>query len=126
MNKKGATELSMNTIIIAIIAIIVLLLVVTFFTGGLSTVFGKIRGVFGGGTAGYDVDLAKANCQAYCERAKFTGTNPQPDSTYCTQEFAIETVKGSEKTEDQNCYTSSSRVFVPCLINNAQLGCQRT
>ena len=90
MDKKGQGGLSMNTIIIAIIGIIVLLLIVTFFTGGMTTVFGKIRGVFGGGTAGYDVDLAKANCQAYCERAKLLDTDvAKSTSTFCTQAFPI-------------------------------------
>ena len=90
MNKRGATELSMNTIILAIIAIIVLLLIVTFFTGGLSTVFGKIRDVFKGGTAGYDVDLAKAQCQAYCERAKLLSSDQYKTSTYCQQGFDLD------------------------------------
>jgi len=102
MNKRGATELSMNTIILAIIAIIVLLLIVTFFTGGLSTVFGKIRDVFQGGTAGYDVDLAKVQCQSYCERAKLLDTSSQPTSTYCTQPFEIDT-DGDGTTNKEYC-----------------------
>lgn len=85
MNKRGATELSMNTIILAIIGIIVLLLVITFFTGGLSTVFGKIRGVFTGGTAGYDVDLARTQCEDFCRRA--VDLDQGVDSTYCKYTF---------------------------------------
>ena len=122
MNKRGQEGLSMNTIIIAIIGIIVLLLIVTFFTGGMSTIFNKVRGVFGGGTAGYDIDLAKTNCQAYCGRAKLTDTNPQPSSTYCTQEFDITKTDGSGETEKLKC-TSGSRIHVPCLIDNRQLTC---
>lgn len=119
-NKRGATELSMNTIILAIIAIIVLLLIVTFFTGGLSTVFGKIRDVFKGGTAGYDVDLAKAQCQSYCERAKLSGEVNQKGSTYCEQEFDILKTDGSGDTEKQKCGTSGHSIFTPCKINNVQ------
>src|SRR3989344_6364131 len=97
MNKKGDVGLSTNTIIIAIVGIIVLLLVVTFFTGGMATVINKIRGVFGSGTAGFDIDLAKANCQAYCERAKLLDTNvAKQTSTFCTQKFDIVKTPGSE------------------------------
>lgn len=124
MKKKGAAELSMNTIIVAIIAIIVLLLVVTFFTGGLSTVFSKIRGVFSGGTAGYDIDLAKANCQGYCERAKLSDETNQPTSTYCTQAFDIVKTDGSGVTEKQTCHEPSSRIYTPCRINNVQITCK--
>ncbi len=113
-NKRGATELSMNTIILAIIAIIVLLLIVTFFTGGLSTVFGKIRDVFQGGTAGYDVDLAKAQCQSYCERAKLLNSDAVKESTYCKQEFDIESSSGSGQTQKQKCSVSGSKVYTPC------------
>ena len=96
MNKKGQGGLSMNTIIVAIIGIIVLLLIVTFFTGGMSTVFGKIRGVFSGGTAGYDVDLARVNCESLCERAQristgnVASTNAQKvASAYCKTTFDV-------------------------------------
>ena|SRR3989344_4948551 len=102
MNKKGDVGLSTNTIIIAIVGIIVLLLVVTFFTGGMATVINKIRGVFGGGTAGFDIDLAKANCQAYCERAKLLDTSSQPTSTFCTQGFDIDS-DGDGKTTKEYC-----------------------
>mgnify|MGYP001575590469 FL=1 len=92
MNKKGQGGLSMDTIIIAVIAIIVLLLIVTFFTGGMATIFGKIRNVFSGGTAGYDIDLAKKNCESYCERAQgLTDIKEKRSSTYCTYTFKIDT-----------------------------------
>ena len=111
-NKRGATELSMNTVILAIIAIIVLLLIVTFFTGGLSTVFGKIRDVFQGGTAGYDVDLAKSQCQSYCERAKLLETNDAKSrSTFCTQSFDIVTTLGEEPVAK---FCDQSPISVSC------------
>src|SRR3989338_10632036 len=101
INKRGQGGLSTDTIIIAIIAIIVLLLVVTFFTGGVSTVFGKIRDVFTGGTAGYDVDLAKSNCQDYCQRAITLNQEPK-DSTYCTQTFKnVNKNKDGKLSEDE-------------------------
>lgn len=117
-NKRGATELSMNTIILAIIAIIVLLLIVTFFTGGLSTVFGKIRDVFKGGTAGYDVDLAKAQCQSYCERAKLLSNDQWGTSTFCSQKFNIAGADGS--TSEKGC----RELGVSCVAEkNVQITC---
>ena len=123
INKRGQGGLSTDTIIVAIIAIIVLLLIVTFFTGGVSTVFGKIRDVFTGGTAGYDVDLAKSNCQSYCERAKLSGESNQPTSTYCKQEFNILDTDGSGQTQKQKCSVESSPIFTPCRIDNVQITC---
>jgi|SRR3989344_2131893 len=109
MNKRGQGGLSTDTIIIAIIAIIVLLLVVTFFTGGVSTVFGKIRDVFIGGTAGYDVDLAKSNCQDYCQRA--VTLKQGSESTYCEKTFSIG--EGTSKKE-VHCY--SREISVTCSV----------
>jgi hypothetical protein len=118
--KRGQGGLSMNTIIIAIIGIIVLLLIVTFFTGGMSTVFNRIRGVFSGGTAGYDVDLAKANCQAYCARAKLLDRDQWRDSTFCTQSFDIGGEDGS--TTPTRC--SDSPLNLRCVTDgNVQITC---
>ena len=124
MNKRGATELSMNTIVLAIIAIIVLLLIVTFFTGGLSTIFGKIRNVFSGSTAGYDVDLAKANCQAYCERAKLLDTDDaKRGSTFCTQKFDIVKTAGSNPVP---VFCDQSPISINCLGVTCPALTQRT
>ncbi|MEK6952398.1 MAG: hypothetical protein AABX29_05260 [Nanoarchaeota archaeon] len=117
MNKKGQGGLSMDTIIIAVIAIIVLLLIVTFFTGGMATVFGKIRNVFSGGTAGYDIDLAKNNCQDYCTRAQGLATDVDKEkSTYCTYTFNMDTnddKKVDDKDTPQHCY--ASKINVGCV-----------
>ena len=116
MNKKGQGGLSMDTIIIAVIAIIVLLLIVTFFTGGMATVFGKIRNVFSGGTAGYDVDLAKNNCQDYCTRAQGLATSQEKQkSTYCTYAFKIDDDKNGKIDDKENYrYCRGSVVGVSC------------
>ena len=112
MNKKGQGSISINTIIVAIVGIIVLLLIVTFFTGGMSTLFNRIRGVFSGGTAGYDIDLAKANCQAYCERAKLLDTDDaKSKSTYCTQKFDIVKVQGQNAVP---VYCNQDPISVVC------------
>lgn len=105
MNKRGQGGLSMDTIIIAVIAIIVLLLIVTFFTGGMATIFGKIRNVFSGGTAGYDIDLAKNNCQDYCTRAQGLATDSEKQkSTYCTYSFKIDNDPKDGKIDEKESY----------------------
>ncbi len=106
MNKRGQGGLSMDTIIIAVIAIIVLLLIVTFFTGGMANVFGKIRNVFSTGTAGTDIDLAKKSCESYCERAQGLATEGERKvSTYCTYEFKIDTDSSGkvDKADGDGC-----------------------
>jgi|SRR3989344_3401092 len=124
MNKKGDVGLSTNTIIIAIVGIIVLLLVVTFFTGGMATVINKIRGVFGGGTAGFDIDLAKANCQAYCERAKLLDTDEaKQGSTFCTQKFDIVKTAGSNPVP---VFCDQSPISINCLGVTCPALTQRT
>jgi len=79
----------------------------------MSTVFNKIGGVFRGGTAGYDVDLAKAQCQSFCERAKLSNTNTaKTGSAYCTRDFDITKEDGT--TELKNCHESGSSIYSPC------------
>ena len=110
MNKKGQGGLSVNTLIVAIIAVIVLLLIVTFFTGGVSTVFGKIREVFTGGTAGYDIDLARSQCQSHCERARLSTPDQQASSTYCTQTYDTD----GDGSATDTCNGAGSPIRVSC------------
>ena len=117
MNKRGQGGLSMDTIIIAVIAIIILLLIVTFFTGGMATIFGKIRNVFSGGTVGYDVDLAKSNCQDYCTRAQGLATPVEKSqSTYCTHQFDIK-IEGQKDPVKRYCDESYIEIACPGVDN---------
>jgi len=108
MNKRGQAGLPMNTLIVAIIAIIVLLLIVTFFTGGLGTIGERIRDIFGKGTAGYDISVARNFCTDYCNSAKrLEGATPdettklKKESAYCGERFDIK--KGDVVEDNQNC-----------------------
>ncbi len=108
MNKRGQAGLPMNTLIVAIIAIIVLLLIVTFFTGGLGTIGEKIRDIFGKGTAGYDLNIARNFCTDYCNSAKrlvkeggVADTDAQKNSAYCHEKFDIK--QGPGVLQDRNC-----------------------
>ncbi len=92
MNKKGQGGLSMDTIIIAVIAIIVLLILVLIFTGGMTKVSSRITSIFSQGTTGTDIELAKNSCESYCERAQgLTTSQEKQKTTYCTYTFKIDT-----------------------------------
>ena len=120
MNKKGQGGLSMNTIIIAIIGIIVLLLIVTFFTGGMATVFGKIKTVLGGGTAGSDVALSRAFCESYCQTAKLRSIDKVGESTYCQKTFDVIDNKG--KSHDK-LHCNNVVIGVDCDIDGTKVTC---
>ncbi|MBU1246262.1 MAG: hypothetical protein KKH88_03260 [Nanoarchaeota archaeon] len=85
MKNKRGQGISMNMIIIIILAILVLLVISIIFLGGAGTLNQRLRNIFGGSAGAYDMDLAKANCQNYCDVAK-TVPNVKT-SAYCTHIF---------------------------------------
>ncbi|MFH1840471.1 MAG: hypothetical protein ABH849_04965 [Nanoarchaeota archaeon] len=87
MKNKRGQGISMNMIIIIILAILVLLVISIIFLGGAGTLNQKLRNIFGGNVGAYDMDLALANCQSYCDSAKNLPTNSQDDSAFCVHKF---------------------------------------
>ena len=63
MNKKGM-DISLNFIILAVLALIALILVALFFTGGLSNLFEQTEEV--GSTTTEQYLYYKAQCEYYC------------------------------------------------------------
>lgn len=91
MDKRGQS-LTLNTIIIAILAILVLVVVVTFFFGGFKGLTDRIKSTFYSTTAGTDEVLAVQSCQQFCDQAKLlpdTG-NLRKNSAYCNTAFVID------------------------------------
>ena len=93
--KKGI-ELSVNTIVILVIVVIALVLIIIFFAGTSTGIFGQIRGILGGNTAGYDKTLAIENCDSFCEQLQTIGERANdPDvlssTPFCTRHFDIDT-----------------------------------
>ena len=88
MKNKRGQGISMNMIIIIILAILVLLVVSIIFLGGAGTLNQRLRNIFGGNVAAYDMDLALANCQSYCDSAKNLPSGTTSSSAYCTHIFA--------------------------------------
>jgi len=90
-NKKGA-ELSVNVIIIAILAILVLVIVAAFFTGGIASLMGIISG-----TKPDSISTATQICQSDCEIASaMTTQQEKTNSKYCSQTWKLDKDKDGE------------------------------
>lgn len=90
LKTKKAQGIPMETVIIAIIVLVVLVVIIAFFVGGTSTVVQKVKQLFGGATAGTDVQTATQFCQQYCDQRVASG-NTARDDAYCTKSFYIDT-----------------------------------
>ena len=102
MKDKRGVELSMNVIIIAIIVIIVLVVVVLFFTGGMASLTGKIKSLFGTQTIGTSEALLK--CNTYCSNYESTQRSVYLDNFCGKQTFDIDTDgDGTVDRSDQTC-----------------------
>ena len=88
MNKKGV-DLTINTIIIAVLAVLVLIVVTTFFLGGFGRVTEVISNVFFPLTTGTDLTIAIQSCEQRCEQTK-TLTEPLRKNFYCLHSFKID------------------------------------
>ncbi len=88
MNKKGV-DLTINTIIIAVLVVLVLIVVTTFFLGGFGRITGTISDVFFPLTAGTDLTIAVQSCEQRCEQAK-TLPDALKKNFYCQQSFKID------------------------------------
>jgi|SRR3989344_2579315 len=100
---KRGQSLTLNTIIIAILAILVLVVVVTFFFGGFKGLTDRIKSTFYSTTAGTDEVLAVQSCQQFCDQAKLlpdTG-GLRGSSAYCTTAFVID---GKSKIQSNGKY----------------------
>lgn len=83
-DKKGA-ELSMNVVIIAILAILVLVLVAFFFTSGTGSLFDKIKDIFRSNVPD-DISLAIQACESNCNNAQdLLSDNAKENSAYCSK-----------------------------------------
>ena len=90
VNKKGA-ELSMNVIIITILAVLVLVIVAVIFTGGMSSLTNKIRNIFQ--HQALDLQSAISECNGYCNGYSISKVDSYKDSFcgYNDKKFDIDT-----------------------------------
>lgn len=91
MNKKGQ-DISMNVIVLAIIALLVLVVLAVVFTGGIANTVDKMKTFLGFGTGGKTLEFAKEQCKTNCIIAE--GLDNPSDSSYCTQIFKVKEADG--------------------------------
>ena len=75
MNKKGM-DISLNFIILAVLALIALIVIALFFTGGLTNLFRQTEEV--GSISAQKMALYKSECELYCTLGDYTAwENPE-------------------------------------------------
>jgi len=94
-DKKGV-ELTLNTVIIAILIVLVLVVIIGFFLGGTNKMKDTIFRIFSGETAGTDVSIALQQCASYCSQAEGWSTELRNKSPYCKFTFKLDTDNNGE------------------------------
>jgi hypothetical protein len=128
MSKK-AQGLSLNYIVIAIIAALVLIIIVAFTTTGLGTSLSKIFQTSEQSTENADVDVAKATCKNLCSNARTVDMPEQWGAeSYCSRTFVFEDNPTNcwEAPVNVDCSTSGSDVynaFWTCNQDSCDKGC---
>ncbi len=102
MNKKGM-DISLNFVILAVLALIALILVALFFTGGLGALFKQTEEV--GSTSTEQLALYKSKCSLYCATDDETSWNNPgfPDT--------LEDNSGSKITDCNNDYFNLKKTW---------------
>jgi hypothetical protein len=90
MESKRGQGISLNFIVIAIIAAMVLVIIIAFTVGGLGTSLSKIFQA-GEQNEDSDVDLAKANCKSMCDVASGVDSPLEWNTVdYCTKTYLFD------------------------------------
>ncbi|MBT4114273.1 hypothetical protein HOD83_00395 [Candidatus Woesearchaeota archaeon] len=113
MESKKAQGISLNFIVIAIIAALVLIIIIAFTVGGLGTSLSKIFEAGDSGTEA-DIDLAEAKCEKLCNDAvQIKDAAAWENEDYCQQTFVIEgeQIHCWEDPVGQACYVSEQDVY---------------
>lgn len=124
MNKKGV-ELTLSTIVTAIIVVMVLIVVVTFFLGGFSRVRDTIANVFFPVTSGTDLSIAVQTCEQRCDQARLLPTSVVTKSSYCTGSFSLDTDGDGSAQKDSEgklikFYCYSPNLGVNCEVKDKE------
>tara|TARA_Y100000310_G_scaffold338796_1_gene429500 strand:+ start:5551 stop:5913 length:363 start_codon:yes stop_codon:yes gene_type:complete len=104
-NKKGA-ELSVNVIIIAILAILVLVVMAFIFTGGTSKITQTMSRILGQAPEANDISLAIAECNTRCSTAK----NTNNDNYFCKHTVTYQGTQEDVKRIDKNCWDKTVEI----------------
>jgi hypothetical protein len=122
LGKKGV-EMTLNTVVVAILVLLVLVVIVGMFLGGTSQLKDFASRILRQNVAGTDIDLALGQCDQWCVQAK---DRPSPElqasSPYCTKNFKLDTdgdgtaeyMAGSDDKEYQEFYCWDSPLNIIC------------
>jgi len=114
-NKRGQ-GLSMNFVVVAMIAVIVLVVIAIIFAGGVGSSFRKMGEIFQLGTQYQSLAVVIEKCNIACTLAQ-TMENPKT-SPYCKSTFTYETGNKAKKTV--HCYEDVVGVSCPGIKENCK------
>ena len=130
MKSKEAQGLSLNYIVIAIVAALVLIIIVAFTTTGLGAALSRIFQTSEQSTSSADVDISKAACKKLCSDAEMTVDAPEAwaAESYCERIFIFEgePVHCWEAPVNIKCSASGTdiyKAFWVCDETKCERGC---
>ena len=119
-NKKGV-ELTLNTVIIAILVVLVLVVLIGFLLGGTGKAKDQINELFDTSTSASSLSIAIQQCKIYCDQIEETGMNETAITTnkenlpFCSHGFKIDANGDGEILGGENSVKcTESPLFVSC------------
>ncbi|MBS3172253.1 hypothetical protein J4438_01565 [Candidatus Woesearchaeota archaeon] len=111
INSKKGQSLSVNTIIIMILAIFVLIILVVAFTGGTGDFMNNIAQLWSG--SGIDSQKAAVTCNGMCNTYN-TAQSAKVKTDFCTKVFKID-YDGDKKVDEELTCPEMSSVSCPTI-----------
>ena len=119
-NKKGV-ELTLNTVIIAILVVLVLVVLIGFFLGGTGKAKSQINELFDSSSSASSISIVIEQCKIYCDQIEETGMNETEIANktnnlpFCNKGFKIDVNGDGEILNDENSVKcSEAPLFVSC------------
>ena len=120
LNNKKGVELTLNTVIVAILVVLVLVLLIGFFLGGTGKLKDMVGTIARQTSAGTDISIALDQCKSYCTQAKGWSPLLQSNSPYCKFGFKLdinsdgEAEKEGNKYKEFGCSQLGELLYTPC------------
>jgi hypothetical protein len=119
-NKKGV-ELTLNTVIIAILVVLVLVVLIGFLLGGTGKAKDQINELFDTSTTASSLSIAIEQCKIYCDQIEETGMDEttikknKANLPFCSHGFKIDANgDGENSTGETSVKCSEAPLFVSC------------
>jgi hypothetical protein len=114
MDSKKGQGISLNFIVIAIIAALVLVVIIAFTVGGLGSTLSKIFEAGDTSTEDANIDVVKATCNKLCDDARKINEPSEWESvSYCNKKFTFGEEQAScwEQPINVQCSTAGQDVY---------------